>query len=818
MAGFLQDLRYAWRQIRKAPVFSLVAILTLALSIGGTVTIFSFVDGILLKPLAYRQSGQLTVVWEHVRFLEHLVPYTGPNPRQVFAWRQSQTSFNDLVLLREDATGISLTGDHPQFAGRVRTEPALLHMLSVQPVLGRDFRPEDGSNGHEDSVIISWTLWKTLFSGSEDVLGKTLYVGTVPAHVIGVLPKNFYFPKANELASTPMAQVAPSVDVLQAVAIHPENYGWNEQYGNFIALGRLKPGVTLDGAKAQLDALCNQIARQAPPPQDFGPNPEGAISVVLTPLKEAIVGKTSQPLWLLLAAVLSVLLIACVNLANAQLARAMRRDREAAVRVALGSTMWSLLRTSVLESLLLSVAGGALGVWLAHAVIVHFADAVRLAVPRAENVTVNGLVLTLAVVCTVVATLACALLPMLRYRNVDPRAAMQGSGRASGSSGGTMLRRCLVGLQMLACTALLLLTALFANNMMHLLRIDRGFSSDNTMLASVRMQGKGLTDERLAGFDDAVLERLRALPGVTHAAMVSSVLSQGQTWVDGVERTDGGSDHPVLAQYRWISPDYFTTMDQQILEGRPLDARDRQQRNAVISQATATVAWPGENALGRTFRRGDKEFTVVGIAADARTNSLGKAPESMVFLPYWDNPPYQSFFLIHGSQDLSAQTDSIRNAIWSFDPTVTIDSIARLDTQVENSVAPERMETVLLAGFGGLALILAVLGVYGMLHYSVERRVQEFGIRMALGAGRSSIYWTALQDVALPIGAGLLGGWLLSIVVGRAVRSMLVGSASVGAGMIASVIAVLCFAALLAAFIPCRNAAYTEPMDALRTE
>jgi predicted permease len=798
-------------------MFSLVAIVTLALSIGGTVTIFSFVDGVLLKPLAYQQSGQLTVMWEHVRFLEHLFPYTGPNARQVLALRQSQTSFTDLVLLREDATGISLGGDHPRFAGRVRTEPALLRMLGVQPVLGRDFRPEDGSNGHDDGVIISWTLWKTLFSGRDDVLGKTLYVATVPARVIGVLPKDFYFPKANELSSAPMAQIAPSVDVLQAMAIHPENYGWNEQYGNFVALGRLKPGVTLDGANAQLDALCNQIARQAPA-RDFGSKPDGAISVVLTPLKEAIVGKTSQQLWLLLSAVLSVLLIACVNLANAQLARAMRRDREAAVRVALGSTMWSLLRTSMLESLLLSVVGGALGVWLAHQVITHFAEAVRLAVPRAENVTVNGPVLAVAVLCTAVATLACAVLPTLRYFHVDPRAAMQGSGRASGSAGGTTLRRALVGLQMLACTTLLLLTALFATNMLHLLRLDRGFSSDNTMLASVRMQGKAFTDERLAGFDDAVLERLRALPGVTHAAMVSSVLSQGQTWLDGVERTDGGHERALLAQYRWVSPDYFTTMGQRIVQGRALDARDRNQANAVISQAAAAASWPEGNPLGHTFLRGNHRFTVVGIAADARSNSLRKVPESIVFLPYWDNPPNQSFFLVHGSQDLSAQTDSIRNAIWSFDPTVTIDSIGRLDTQVENSVAPERMETVLLAGFGGLALVLAVLGVYGTLNYSVERRVQEFGIRMALGAGRSNIYWTALKDIALPIGVGLLGGWLLSIAIGRAVRSMLVGSTSAGAGTVVGVMTLLCFAALLAAYVPCRNAAYTEPMEALRTE
>ena len=819
MTGLLRDIQYALRQILKAPVFSFVAILTLALSIGGTVTIFSFVDAVLLKPLSYEKSGELTVIWERVRFLEHLFPYTGPNPKQVFAWRESQTSFSDIVLLREDATGISLNGDHPRFTGLVRTEPRLLGMLGVQPAMGRDFLPIDGTTGHTDGVIISHGLWQSMFQGSADVLGRKFYVGPNAVQVIGVLPKEFYFPKANELSSTPMAHAAPSVDVLQPVAIQPETYGWNERYGNFTAVGRLKPGVTLDAAKAQLDAICNRIAREnAAGGNGFGPHPDGAISVLPVPLKDAIVGKTRQPLLLLLAAVLSVLLIACVNLANAQLARAMQRDREAAIRVALGSTLWRLLRTAMVESLLLAVSGGALGIWMAHAVIQHFGETVRQAVPRAESVSLNGPVLAVAIACTLFATLACGLLPALRYRTVDPRASMQGTGRATGGATGVALRRWLIALQMFACTALLLLTALFATNMLHLLQQDRGFSAGDTMLASVRMQGAAFTEARRAGLDDAVLERLRALPGVTHAAMVSSILSQGQTWVDGVERPDAGGEKPVLAQYRWVSPEYFETMGQRIVEGRAIEARDREAKVGVISAALAATAWHGQSPLGRTFLRGKNAFTVVGVAADARSNSLRKTQESMVYLPYWDNPQYLSFFLVHGSRDLSGQADAIRSAIWSYDPTVTIDSISRLDAQVENTVAPERIETTLLSGFAVLALLLAVLGIYGTLNYSVERRVQEFGIRMALGAERSNIYWTAMSEVALPVAVGLGGGWLLSVVVARTLRSMLAGATAFGAGSAMGVVVLLGVCAFLAAWIPCHHAAQTEPMEALRTE
>lgn len=811
-----QDLRYALRQIRRSPGFALTAVLTLALSIGATTAIFTFVDGVLLKPLAYRQSGQLVVAWEHVRYLEKLFPYVGPNPRHVAAWRQAQTGFTDIAMVHEGSAGVSLGGDHPRYVGRISAEPNLLRVLGVHPLLGRDLVRDDAIKGHDDRAILSWNLWQTLFGGSADVLGKTFRVGTRPTTVIGVMPRDFYFPKANELNAMQMAQQAPAVDLLTPASIDPNDTGWNSDYGNFVAIGRLKPGSTPAAAQAQLDVVTENLLRQAPPEALDG-NVQGAVTTVVQPLKEAIVGKTSRGLWLLFAAVLSVLLIACINLANAQLARVMARDREAAVRAALGASAWNLLQASLLESLLLSVTGGTLGVVLAKVAVDRFADAVHIAIPRADNITLNGTALAAAIACTAGATLLFGALPALRYLRARPQAALQAGARAHGSAGGSALRRWLICGQVLACTALVLLTSLFARNLLHLLRNDQGYSTARTVIASVRLQGENFTDPARAGFDDAVLARLRDLPGVSDAAMVSSMLSQGQTWLDGVHRSDRTGTES-LAQYRWISPDYFSTVGQRILEGRALDARDRTLKNAVISKATADAVWPQVDPLGRSFSRGDHTYTVVGIAADARSNSPREAPVSMVFLPYWDNPPYESYFLVHGTQDVSSLPESVQKAIWTYDPGVTIASVRTLDSEVDDALAPERMQTTLLAAFGGAALLLALLGVYGTLNYSVQRRIQEFGIRMALGATRGNVYWITLRESILPIAVGLAGGWLLSVLVGRAVRAILFGADKADSMTSIAVIAALCLAALLATYLPCRRASRVEPMEALRSE
>jgi predicted permease len=818
MHSFLQDLRYGLRQLRKSPSFTLTAILTLAFGIGATTALFSIVDGVLLKPLAYRDSGRLVVIWERVRFLEKLFPYTGANPRHFDLWRKQSTAFDDISFLQQSSSGIGLTNDHPRLVGRISATPNLLDILSVQPLLGRNFLPEESTPGHEQVAIISWHLWQSLFNADPSITSRTIQVANRPYQVIGVLPKNFYFPKSNELAAAPGAGQRPDNEILTPLAIDFNDFGLNSDYGNYVAIARLKPGLSIIQAQENLDTLNESLARQIPPGQLDG-DPHGAFPTYIQPMKEVIVGKTSTRLWLLMAAVLSVLLIACINLANAQLARLVSRDREAAVRSALGASASRILQSALAEVLLLSVSGGILGIALAFLAVHQLSGYTQLAIPRTQTITVNFTVLALSLLLTIGATFICGVLPALRLLHIKPQQALQGAKGSSGSRRSALLRRWLVGAQVFACTTLLLVAGLFAKSLAHLSTFDKGFSTDHVIAADVFLQRSDFQEDKLRiAFDDGVLNKLRALPGVQSASLVSAMILEGDRWTDGVTPADAPKQNSALANYRWISSNYFDTLRQPIVQGRPLDDRDRNAANAVISQTTAKAVWPNRSALGRQFLFHDKPFTVVGIVADAHNNSLRAAPINMVYLPFNNKPPYSTYFLVHTAQDPQLLTEEIRNAIWSYNPTVTIARIHTLDSQVSDSLAPEHLDTVIFAAFGAAALLLALLGIYGTLSYSVQSRTQEVGIRMALGATRQNVYRLMLATIVAPVTAGLVLGCLTSLSIGRSLTSLLYNTKPTDLSVILPVIAIFVIAAIAATFIPCRRAAKIEPMEALRAE
>jgi predicted permease len=818
MHSFLQDLRYGLRQLRKSPSFSLTAILTLAFGIGATTALFSVVDAVLLKPLAYRDSGRLVVIWERVRFLEKLFPYTGANPRHFDQWRKHSTTFEDLSILQQGSTGVGLTNDHPRLVGRITALPNLLDILGVQPVIGRNFLPEEATKGREKVAILSWHLWQTLYNADPNITSRTIQIAGTPYQVVGVLPKDFYFPKANELAPQPVASQLPDNEILTPLAIDFNDFGLNSDYGNYVPLARLKSGITIPQAQENLNALDDNLARQIPPAELDG-DPHGAFSTYIQPMKEVIVGKTSTRLWLLMAAVLSVLLIACINLANAQLARLVSRDREAAVRSALGASAARILQSALAEILLLSLTGGILGIALAFLAVHTLAGYTQLALPRTQTISVNLTVLAVSILLTVGATFICGVLPALRLLHIKPQQALQGTKGSAGSRRSALLRRWLVGAQVFACTTLLLVAGLLAKSLLHLSTFDKGFSTDHVIAADVYLQGKDFQEDKVrAAFDDGVLDKLRALPGVQSASLVSSILLEGQHWIDGITPVDAPTQTSALSNYRWISPAYFDTLRQPLLEGRPLDDRDRDLPNAIVSETTAKAVWPGRDALGRQFLFHQKPYTIVGIVADAHTNSLRAAPVNMVFLPYNNKPPYGTYFLVRTTQSPQLLTDSIRNAIWGYNPNVTIMRIHTLDSLISDSLAPEHLQTAIFVAFGAAALLLALLGIYGTLSYSVEARTQEVGIRMALGATRESVYRLMLATIIAPVTTGLILGCLTSFGIGKSLASLLYNTKPTDLTVVLPVIAVFSIAAVAATFIPCRRAAKIEPMQALRTE
>ncbi len=824
----LKEFVYALRQLRKAPGFTVLAILTLALGIGASTAVFTAVDSVILKPLTYRDSGKLVVAWERVKFLGPNFPYGGPNPRHIDLWQKRATAFSGLTMLQGNSSGLALGKEHPRLVGTIRANTNLLDVLEVTPLLGRGFRAEDSVKGHDNVAILTYGLWQSLFHGDPEVIGKTLRLADTPRQIIGVLPRCFRFPNQNTLNSSPSNQAigtTPEPAILVPAVIDLNKFDWNGEYGNWLALGRLKPGVSEQQAEAQLDTIEDQIVREMPPDQrDNEPN---ALRAYVQPMQEAVVGASRTGLWLLMAAVIGLMLIACVNLANAQLGRALSREREAAVRSALGAPSLQLVWSSLAESLLLAVAGGIAGVAFAFAGLELFRHYTPVDLPRMAEIHLNSSVLLFALALILGSSVLFGIVPALNILRIDPQKALQqNNSRTPGSRQSRQMRKWLIGAQVFGCTALLLITGLFAKSLLHLLQNDKGFQTGHVVIAEADFPGKTYDkDQSRVAFDDAVLDKLRSVPGVQSAAMVSAMPLAGETWIDGIFRADQPAKNPPLANVRpplanvrWISPGYFETIREKLVAGRFFEERDRNLHSVIVSQAAAKAVWPHENPLGRQIKKEDKLYTVVGIVADARNNSLKLPPAIMLYHYYADGPPYETYFLVRSTQPADQLTGNVRQAIWDQDPDITIARVKTLDSQLTDSLAPERFQTSVLVAFGTGALLLAMLGIYAVLSYTVAGRKQEIGVRMALGATRQNIYALTIGEAIPPVLVGLAGGWAASILAGRLVQAMLYGVRAIDASVTATVAIVFLAAALAAAFLPARRAASVDAMEALRAE
>jgi predicted permease len=812
----IQDLRYAWRNLRKSPGFAATAILTLALGIGASTAVFTVVDSVLLKPLSYHESGRLVAVWERIRFLS--ADPTGPNPRHVDVWQQRTTAFSGLAVARHSAWGLVVGASHPQLVGAVVCPPNLFAVLQVQPLLGRAVAQEAEVRGHY-LAILTYSLWQTLFHGDPGVIGKTIRLNDTPREVIGVLPAGFHFPNANALRAFRSGQ--PKSGVPEPVVFLPTSLDfsqmeWNGNYGNWICLGRLNQGFTISQAEAQLNTIQAEVQREMPANQ--GDHRPGSLLTSVQPMQEAIVGSSRTGLWLLMSAVIGLMLIACLNLANAQLGRAMARQREAAVRKALGAARWRLILNILTENLLLAVTGGMAGILLAFFGLDLFRRYSPIDLPRLSDVHLNFTVLLFSFVLTSAATVLGGLLPAMRLLKAVPQAALQqNNGRALGSRRGHYLRTWLIGLQVLGCTALLLVTGLFAKSLLHLFRQDKGFETGQVAIAEVGLSSAtNRSDQTRIAFDDAVLANLRTMPGIQTAALASAMPLEGESWIEPAQRPDRPHVETPLINLRWVSPGYFEATRQRLIAGRFLDDHDL--HATVLTESESRALWGNSDPIGGQVRIEGRIFTVVGVVADSRITSLKSAPVRMAYVHYKDRPPYSTVFLVRSTGAADAVVSGMRQAIWKQDPDATVARIKTLDAQLADSLATERFETLVLLSFGGAALLLAMLGIYGVLSYSVATRRQEIGVRMALGATKSRIYWLTLSEVGTPVVAGLATGLLANLLAGRLIQSLLYGVRTVDPAVILLVVVLFLLAAAAAACLPAHRAASIEPMDALRSE
>jgi putative ABC transport system permease protein len=624
---------------------------------------------------------------------------------------------------------------------------------------------------------------------------------------------------------SPLAQ-AGAVEILSPLAPGKNDLANDQWDYNWSVIARLKPGVRPAQARSELDALqkAHSLATHAPIHE----------GISIAPFAEDVTSDYSAAIWLLFASIGGVLLIACANLANLQLARAVAMDRESAVRAALGASRAQLLWARLMESILPALTGGIAGIALAYLGVKLLVVALAPAdVPRLNEVQVNLPVLLFAAALSVLTALLFGILPALRSLRVDPQAALQVHSVRTGDWKQSSATRSLLVVCEVACTlTLLVVTGLVLRSFSTLLTQNRGFDSSHVTAAQVDLYspqyGDTLptADAAKTAFIDRALESLRQIPGVQAAGMTSRLPLTGEAWVDSLNR----ADHPASDQerpqinVRWISPGYIAAMRMPLVEGRDMSNADRNTGivPALISEKVAKAAYPGEDPLGKkilAYGGGppDRTYTIVGVVSDARENGLRNSTP-IVYVAYWGNPPWTVSFLVRGAQPVAALIPEVRRVIWSIDPQVAIPVLKSLDAQVSDSVATDRFQTIVLSAFGAAALLLALLGVYGVLAYGVSLRQQEFGIRIALGSDKAQLMLLVLRQATWPVLSGSTAGLILAFAVTRWLRSLLYETQPLDPLVISASLLLLAITAVFAAVLPARRAAEVDPVEVLRAQ
>ncbi len=827
MTTLLQDLHYALRQLRKAPGFTVTALLTLAVGIGGVTAVFSVVNSVLLQPYAFHDPGRLVVWRETDQEMSSVGPLLPDSYKHYLSLKQHAGTVADAAILQNTLFSVAQGADHPQIEHGLRISPNFFSVLDVRPALGRSFLPGEAQRGRNEEVILTWSAWQRFLHGDPAAVGKTLSIGGMPETVVGVLPESFRFPAVSEMAGGPKSGSTERYQIFEPLVPSESELTSDDSDFNFLVIARLKPGASVGQAQSELDGLEKAAAKANHVTVHLG--------VVVEPLAEEITGNVSKALWLLLAAVLAVLLIACVNLANLQLARAVSRDREIAIRTALGAGQRRLVQSALAESLLLAIGGGLGGIVLAPGLVRLFLLIAPQSLPRLNEVHVSGPVLLLALAVSALTTVVFGLLPALHAVRIDPQQALQANTvRVSSTRQATLTRRLLVAVEVAASVVLLVVTGLIAQSFSHVLTQNRAFNAAHVVLAEADLYARRYSDGGTLpdnfgadpgsvardAFIERALERLRGLPGVQAAGITSVMPLTGDISVDSMTRPD----HPLppgetpLANLRVISPGYLQAMRIPLLAGRDFDMRERQNsRSVIVSEKTAKAVWPGESALGHTIEHWGQVYTVVGIAADARINNL-KQDVAVFYLPYWNYPPFSPIFVVQSTQAVDALAPPLRRELWSIDPAIAIPTVTSFDAQVGTSVATERFQTLLLSSFGAAALLLAMLGIYGVLAYSVSLRMQEFGIRLALGSDKAGLARLVLLEAAYPVMGGVAAGLLAALLSTHLLRSLLYETSTLDPVALSAAIGLLLGVALVAALLPARRATQVEPMQVLRQE
>jgi predicted permease len=825
LAAFTQDLRYAGRAFGRAPGFTLVGLLSLAIGIGANTAIFSVVSALLLRPLPYVNAERQVILWNTSPGLGITEDWF--STAQYFDIRAGVRSFESVAIAI--GANLNLTGDgEPERIGAIRVSSNLLPMLGVRPLVGDLFSADDDRPGRTGKALLGFRTWTRRYGQDPRIVGRALTLNGQPFEVVGVLPSTFSLPRE----VMPTLGVVDDAEVVLPLPL-PANAAEIRNREDYNILATLAPGATLDQARAELDTLTARLRRAHP---DFYP-PNGGLTFRALPLKEQAVGRARRALTVLMASVGFVLLIACANVANLLLARALARRKEIAVRAALGASRARIAGQLLTESVLLAVGGGVLGLLFAFACLEGIRFLGSASVPRLAEIALDGRVLLFTLGVSLVSGVLFGMAPAFRLSRLDVHGSLKDVGRGSSGTGavwgrGQRLRRLLVVAELALSVMLLVGAGLLVRSFVRLQSVSPGFDAARALTLELTMTGRKYNDaDAVLQTYRALWERLGSLPGVAAvggvtALPLSNMMAWGPITVGGRAAPEG--EKFINADIRVVGGRYFEAMGIPLLQGRAFGEQDTResQRVVIVDEHMAAQLWPGQDPIGRRIRTGGFDvtpdtpwMTVIGVAGRVKQDSLDGDPR-MAYYRYHGQSPARAMNIVVRAADgePAALGSAVRHAIRTLDPDLPIYKMRAMDERVSDALAERRFAMLLLTVFALLALVLAAVGVYGVLAYLVAQGTRELGIRLALGATPGAlarlVVWQGVSVALAGVVLGLAGAFALT----RFMRALLFGVAASDPVTFALIASALGVVALLASYLPARRAAAVDPLVSLRME
>ena len=824
MSTLLQDLRFGLRGFARTPGFTLAAVLSVAIGVGANTAIFSVASALLLRPLPYEDAGRLVIVWNRSPGLGIAEDWF--STAQYFDIRNGHGGFEQVAIAiggNYNLTG----GGEPERIGTIRVSSNLLAMLGARPLLGRLFQPEDDLPGRTGSAVLGHGTWMRRYGGDASAVGKTLTLNGQPFEIVGVLPASFDLPRE----VMPTLGGAEHAEIVLPLPL-PADAAQIRNREDYNILGKLKPGVPLEAAQREMDAITARLRSEHP---DFYP-PNGGLTFSILPLQEYVVGGVRRSLVILSGAVGFVLLIACANVASLLLSRALARQRELAVRAAIGASRARIVRQLLTESLLLATLGGIVGLALASWMLEGIRTLGSKSVPRLSEIGINTDVLLFTLAVTALSGVLFGLVPAVRLRRLDPHAALKDASRgSSGASAiwgrGRNLRQLLVVAELSLSVMLLIGAGLLIRSFAHLQDVPPGFNASRVLTLELTMAGRKYADSATVLETYRLLwQRLKGLPGVSGVGGVSALpLSQMMAWgpitVEG--RAAPSGEKFINVDQRVIGGDYLAAMEIPLLGGRLFNEHDTlaSRRVVLVDDHMARQLWPNEEPVGRRIRRGGFDLsasspwmTVVGVVGRVKQDALDSESRMAIYLPHTQAPARAMTVVLRTGSDPGGLTGAVTRQIRELDPDLPSYNVTTMEQRVDESLARRRFSMLMLTLFAVLALGLAAIGIYGVMAFLVSQGTREIGIRMALGATPGGILVLIVRQGMVIATIGLVLGLSGAFVLTRFMASLLFGVRPGDPLTFGAIALTLGMVAFLASYIPARRASGIDPMVALRSE